>query len=111
MLRLLDAPLALAARGYSTALATTVDLSVTDPVLPENEGAYRLRVADGEGTVEPIAAARLRLDAGALASLYTGWSSAHSLAALGRLTGATDAELARLDLLFAGPKPWMAEII
>lgn len=109
MLRLIDVPLALSQRGYSPALEATLDLTVNDGVIPENAGSWRVTASEGRGSVERIPAARLRVDIGTLAALYTGWLSAREARRLGRLHGATDREIALLELLFDGPPAWLPE--
>jgi Sterol carrier protein domain len=46
---------------------------------------------------------------GALASLYSGWSSSALLARAGLLAGGSAADRAALDAAFAGPAPWLLD--
>lgn len=110
MCRLLDVPAALMARGYPPGIAAAVEIAVDDPTLPENAGAIRFEVREGQATVQPIARARARIDVGALAALYTGQLAARDAARIGRLTDASDAAIAAIEAIFAGPKPWLADI-
>ena len=110
MLRLVDAPGAVAARGYPAGLRVAVDLEITgDRHCPWNNGRWRLVVEDGCGRLEPgggVTGADVRVEPPALASLWSGYSSASALAAAGLLAGAREAAVAALDAAFAGPTPW-----
>ena len=111
MLRVVDLAAALTARGYPHTLAAELGLTVADPVLAANSGSFRLTVAAGRGRVERLDArpARgLRLEVTALGPLFSGHRSASFLATAGRLAGDPDS-LTTADLIFAGPKPWIAE--
>src|SRR5262249_1966943 len=83
------------------------DLHVEDALFPENEGGLRLAVDEGRGAVEASSRATARLDVSTLAALFTGWLPAREAVRLGRLTGATPTEVSRLELIFAGPRPWL----
>jgi predicted acetyltransferase len=112
MLRLVNLPLALTARGYPAAARGALTLTVTDPLFPENTGPWRLTVEGGQGRVEEARGAEdgagLRLSIGALAPLYSGLFSASALQARGAIEGPT-AAVAMADTLFAGPEPWMPD--
>jgi predicted acetyltransferase len=110
MLRIVDVERALTQRGYPRHVKASVALSVVDDVLPDNAKAYRLDVADGQAAVSTAAHADASIDVGALAPLYSGYLSAAELAAEGRLTGTSDAEVAALDSLFAGPRPLLTDM-
>lgn len=56
MLRLLDVPSAIAARGFPPSATVDVPLEVTDPDLPANTGHWRLVVANGTGTLQRLGA-------------------------------------------------------
>jgi predicted acetyltransferase len=107
MLRLVDVPGALAARGYPP-LELAVDLDVTDRSLPENSGRYRLEVADGRVQVTRGGSGAVSLDERALATLFSGYATPAELARLGSVRGDA-ASLARLGALFAGPPPTMSD--
>jgi predicted acetyltransferase len=53
MLRVVDAPAAIAARGFPAAVSASVPLEVNDPSRPVNSGRWQLTVADGQGTLLP----------------------------------------------------------
>ncbi len=75
MLRIVDAPAAVAGRGYPTAAELTVPLELTDEALPANSGRWTLAVSGGEGRLTPasgLGEAALRLDARGFAALYAG---------------------------------------
>ncbi len=107
MLRVLDVRKALLARGYGPGITADLSLEINDDVIAENAGAWRLRVADGRAEVTPHRGqADVRMDVRGLASLYSGFRSAHEVAALGQAEGRAEA-LATLSSVFAGPTPWM----
>jgi predicted acetyltransferase len=93
-LRLVDVPAALAAREYTGA---PVVLEVTDPLLAQNSGRYRVSEDGVERTTAP---AELRLGVDALAMLYLGAWRASSLAAAGRIEASATRALTTADLLF-----------
>jgi predicted acetyltransferase len=74
MLRVVDAPAAIEARGFPQGVTAEVALEIHDPDLPANSGTWRLAVKDGEGRLEPAAGARnpVRLGARGLSALYGG---------------------------------------
>lgn len=109
MTRLVDAPAAVAARGFAPGLDLQVELELADAELPANAGAWRLVVEKGRGRLEPGAGGGVRLDAAGLASLYTGWASCALLERAGRLAGGSAEERAALEAAFAGPTPWMLD--
>ena len=109
MTRIVDAEGAVAARGYPPGLDLEAELELSDPLLPANGGRFVLSVRKGRGRLEPGGRGRLRLDAGAFASLYTGWAAPERLAGAGRLEGGTGSERAALAAAFAGPVPWIVE--
>lgn len=104
MLRVLDVRRALEARGYPPANAE-VHLRVRDPLFAENDGDFILRVDGGVGRVERGGKGALRLDVRALAAMYSGFATPHTMAAMGLLEGDASA----LAALFAGPEPWLCE--
>jgi predicted acetyltransferase len=110
MLRLVDVPAALAARGYPSGVRAEVHLDVQDDVLRGNAGRLVLRVADGRATVERGGGrGRVRAHVRGLASLYSGYLSAQELAVVGLVTGPA-ADLTALSSCFAGPAPWMPDM-
>ena len=108
MLRLVDVPQALEARGYAGAVSGEVHLELEDDLFEENGGRFVLRVADGRGTVERGGDGGLVTSVRALAPHYTGHLTATQLRTTGWLQG-DDASCALADALFAGPAPWMPD--
>lgn len=107
MLRLVDPVAAVAARGWPAQVRGSCHLDVVDPTWPDRGGPYVLEVAGGEAVLEPGGDGRVRTDVGALASWFTGWATATRLVRAGRVTDATDGDLAFLDAATAGPTPWL----
>ncbi|GAA4635551.1 GNAT family N-acetyltransferase [Actinoallomurus vinaceus] len=108
MLRVLDAPAAVAARGFPTGLSAEVPLTITDEERPGNAGSWRLSVDGGRATLtrtdgEPDA---LRLSARGLAALYAGVSTTR-LRRSGLAEGDASAD-AILDAAF-GATPYMLD--
>lgn len=88
--RIVDLPAALGARRY----AAPVDLviNVTDEVLPENTGRWRLTGDIRQARCQPTrAAADLSLDIRELGAIYLGGTSLGGLAAAGLVDGHPDA--------------------
>jgi predicted acetyltransferase len=107
MTRVVEPAGALVARGYPD-VETAVDLELTDRVLPENSGRYRLEVSRGRAEVTRGGTGAVALDERALAALYTGFFSPAALVRGANLAG--DAvSLGRLALLFAGPPPSLCD--
>jgi predicted acetyltransferase len=95
MTRIVDAPGAIAARGWAPVRAT-VELVITDGRRGANHGPFVLEVADRSATLTPGGSGYVSVDVRALASLYTGFTTASALAAAGRVTG-DPRSLATLD--------------
>jgi predicted acetyltransferase len=94
MVRILDVPGALVARGYAAGLTLEIDLEVHgDAIFGGNNGRFVLRIADGSGTVEQGGRGSSRVHIGELAAAFSG---------LARLDPA-------LDLAFAGPPPTLVD--
>ncbi|MBO0921489.1 GNAT family N-acetyltransferase [Cellulomonas sp. zg-ZUI222] len=107
--RLLDVPAALTARRYAAPLDVVLD--VTDDLLPQNAGRWRV-VADHAGSVDvarTTADADVRLDVRELGALYLGGRSAAALGDAGLVTGEA-AALGTLTTAFLSPRapvcPW-----
>jgi predicted acetyltransferase len=102
MLRLVDAPAALAARGFAESVVLEADLRVDDPELPANTGDWHLSIRNGSAELtaaEPSGSA-LQLGPRGLAALYAGIPLA-TLRRAGLAGGAEDAD-GVLDAAFAG---------
>ena len=109
MTRLVDAPGAVAARGYPDDVDVEVHLDVVDDLVPENSGPAVLRVKNGQGELYAGGRGDVRLSVGGFAALYTGWASPVRLRRLGLLEGAGEAELRALDRAFISRTPWARE--
>jgi predicted acetyltransferase len=118
MLRVVDAPAAIAARGFPAATSLTVPLRITDEARPANSGRWRLTVAGGAGTLDPLGPAgpagpagtagpAVTLGARGLAALYAG-TPLVTLRQAGLAAGGTAADDAALDAAFAAT-PYMLD--
>jgi predicted acetyltransferase len=122
MLRVVDAPAAIAARGFPPAAELTLRLRVTDDARPGNSGPWTLHVHGGRGSLSPYltaaaavapragtrpAAADLTLGARGLAALYAGTPMA-SLRRAGLAAGGDPGEDAALDTAF-GATPFLLD--
>jgi predicted acetyltransferase len=110
MLRVVDAPAAIAARGFPPVRAT-VTLELSDRHCDWNSGRWQLHLDDGEGRLEKVSgvAAAVRMSINGFAALYSGYASARTLARAGMLSGANDRDLGTLDAIFSGPTPWLTD--
>ncbi len=105
-LRILDVAAALRKRGYPPGLKGELHLDVRDSLLADNSGRFVLLAAGGKGRVRKGGRGRIKLDALALAPLFSGHLSATNLALAGMIE-APEADLAMADAIFAGPQPWI----
>ena len=107
MLRVVDAPAAIAARGFPAGVSLTVPLAITDDARPANSGRWQLTVAEGRGALDPVrppagrAGPPLTLGARGLAALYAG-TPLPSLHQAGLASGGSAEHGAALDAAFAG---------
>ncbi|HEX7134377.1 MAG TPA: GNAT family N-acetyltransferase [Iamia sp.] len=105
MVRILDVPGAVAARGWPAGVSLEVHLRVTPPThVPDDPtgGDWVLRVADGTATCEPGGSGAVEIAVTDLASLYSGHLDPAQLVTEGRLPGATAAQVSGLRAAFAG---------
>lgn len=75
MLRALDAPAAIGARGWSDAVDLDVVVRLDDDQVDRTAGTWRLQVADGKGSLTPadaVADGALTVGSRGLAALYAG---------------------------------------
>ena len=106
MLRVVDAPAAIAGRGFPAAAGLSAELQIEDAQLPDNAGHWTLEVSEGRGALtrrHPSAgsATPVRLGARGFAALYGGvpmTTLRRAGLAAGGDTGADEA----LDAAFAG---------
>jgi predicted acetyltransferase len=110
MLRILDAPRAVAARGYAEHLSGAARLSITDPMRESHSGEWVLEVDAGRGSLTRDAAGRAALQVGpnGLASLYAG-TPVHTLRAAGLAGGGSPEGDAFLDAAFGGTPAYLLE--
>jgi hypothetical protein len=111
MLRAVDAPAAIAARGYPPSVSLSVPLVLSDPVRPSNSGRWQLEVSDGKGALTQAAsgtpaagdegAGALTLGARGLAALYGG-TPLGTLRYAGLAAGGSPDTDAALDAVFVG---------
>jgi predicted acetyltransferase len=109
MLRLVDVPKALTARGYPAGLDATLHFDVRDDLLPANSGRMVLEVSGGHGEVSRGGEGRIRVDVRDLAALYSGYMSPAELTVLGTLQASPD-DMGLLGAVFASPRPWLADM-
>jgi predicted acetyltransferase len=108
MLRVIDAPSAVARRGFGRGVGGSVRMRVEDS-LPVNAGAWELTVADGAGKLERAEAAPSALTVGArgLAALYAG-TPVPTLRLAGLAADGSPADDEFLAAAFPGPA-WMLD--
>jgi predicted acetyltransferase len=110
MLRLLDVPGALEARGYPP-VSGSVDVTLHDPAFAEDDGAkYHVEAEAGKMRVSraEAAAGSVTTSIGTFSSLFTGYTSPADAVRVGAME-ADDAAVEFLSALFAGPAPWLPE--
>ncbi len=72
MVRLIDATVAVAQRGYNPHVDVEVDIELTDELLAHNNGRFVLRVREGYGSLVPGGRGTLPLDIREFAAAFTG---------------------------------------
>ena len=111
MLRVVDLPAAIAARGFPAAVSVSVPLQVSDRSRPGNAGSWRLTVTSGAGSLIPnesvSSPAPLHVGPRGLAALYAGTPLA-ALRLAGLASGGTQEADAALDAAFAA-SPYMLD--
>jgi predicted acetyltransferase len=113
MLRVADAPAAIAARGFPAAVSAAVPLLITDTARPANSGPWELTVAEGKAALTPAgprvpgAHPPLALGARGLAALYAG-TPVVTLRRAGLASGGSPHDDAVLDAAFAAT-PYMLD--
>jgi predicted acetyltransferase len=105
MLRVIDAPGAIAARGFPAGVRATVELDIGDRHCDWNGGRWRLTVEDGAGSLEKGGDGDVRLSINALSALFSGYASATTLRHTGLLTGGSTTSDSALRAMFSGPTP------
>ena len=87
MLRVVDLPAAVAARGWPRTNDVAVDVEIIDPHAPWHAGPHRIVVEDGVVRVEPGGIGAVRLHARALGPWFAGAQNTHALRRAGLLEG------------------------
>ena len=110
MLRGVDAPAAIAARGGSPGASLALPLAIDDPELAGNSGSWSLRVATDKAELVRTESrpGALRLNARGLACLYAGVPLA-TLRRTGLASAGVTEDDAKVDAAFAGPVPYMLD--
>ncbi|ANZ42650.1 GNAT family N-acetyltransferase [Lentzea guizhouensis] len=98
MLRVVDLPAAVAARGWPRTGDLAVDLEVVDPHAPWHAGLCRIVASDGVVRVEPGGSGAVRMHARALGPWFAGFQNTHALRRAGLLEG-DPADAVALDQL------------
>ena len=119
MLRVLDLPGAMAARGFAPHVTASVDVVVDDPLVPAGSGRWTLTVESGAGRADPAGPSEVAGRAGAspaaygiegeparlgprgLAALWCGWTMSR-LRLAGLVRGGRPETDRALDAVFAG---------
>jgi predicted acetyltransferase len=118
MLRVVDVPGAMAARGFSPHVTASAEISLDDPEVPANSGRWALAVAAGAGRASKLSTGAgpaaygttdepTRLGPRGMAGLWCGWTMSRLRAAGLASGGAQEADRA-LDAMFACT-PFMTE--
>jgi predicted acetyltransferase len=110
MLRVMDARMAVAARGYAPGVVGAAGVSLQDPLLPGNSGSWQLEVSDGRGqlTSKEASKADLRLGPNGFAALFAG-APLQVLRTAGLASGGNQAGDRLLDAAFAGSPAYLLE--
>ena len=107
MARVVDVPVAFAARGYPSGLRGRVTIGVADGICPWVDGTWTIEVDGGEGKAVRVGDdATASTTASGLAALFAGYHDPRDLAALGVVRGLDQAGVEFLQAMHAGPRPW-----
>ncbi|MCP2200865.1 GNAT family N-acetyltransferase [Lentzea flava] len=87
MLRVVDLPAAVAARGWPRLANAAVDLEIIDEHAPWHAGTRRIVAEDGTVRVEPGGTGAVRMHARALGPWFSGAQNTHALRRAGLLEG------------------------
>jgi predicted acetyltransferase len=109
MHRLVDARVALGARGFPPGFAAEIHLDVADRVAPWNDGRFVLHIEGGRAELTPGGDGNVQIGINALSALSTGWAGATALVEAGALHHASPTDRAALDAAFSGPRPTMVD--
>lgn len=109
MLRLVDAPGAVAARGWNPTVAGSVDLQVHDHHAPWNAGRWRLTVEGGEGRLEAGGEGTVEVSIGGLSCWWSGYMGGQALAHAGLISSPDPRALAIFSGLGAASPPMLVD--
>lgn len=109
MARVIDAPGAIAARGFPTSVSGRVDVEVRDAQCDWNAGRWTLTVEGGAGRLERGGHGSVELTVNGFSSLFTGYASASTLRAAGLLRGGDARDHDLLTAAFTTSTPWTAD--
>ncbi|QGN06538.1 GNAT family N-acetyltransferase [Halorhabdus sp. CBA1104] len=111
MVRATDVAMALEAVSYPDTVEADVTLTVTDPLVPDNAGQYRLCVADGRGLVEsdPDTDSDARIGVAGLSGLIVGARDATATARAGSVEFVDTGVERTLDELFPTERVFLRE--
>lgn len=109
MCRLIDAPGAVAARGWNPTVRGRVDLLIADEHASWNAGRWQLAVEDGVGRLTRGGDGTLEIEIGGLSSWWSGYVSARTLATTGHLRSADPVALATFDGIGAAGPPTLVD--
>lgn len=101
LLRVVDAPAAVAARGFPHGVEVEVPVTVADPLVSGNTGAWLLQVKDGRGQLVPGDGGGIELAANGFAALFAG-TRVSMLRQAGLATGGDPGMDGMLDAAFVG---------
>lgn len=107
MLRVLDLPAAIAARGFPAGVAVEVPLVVDDALAPRCSGPWLLRVSGGRGQVTATPADGVRVGPNGLAALFAGTPMV-ALRTAGLASGGDEQADVALDMAFAA-EPYLLD--
>ncbi|WP_305783327.1 GNAT family N-acetyltransferase [Symbioplanes lichenis] len=105
MLRIIDAPAAIAARGWPAHLTAELDLDLVDDVCAWHHGPHRLTLTAGTARLDPGGTGAIQLTPRGLAAWYAGATTPDQLRRAGFLTGGNPTTDAVLHAATAGPAP------
>ena len=103
MLRLVDLPAAIAARGWPSSARGRLEVEVDDRHAPWNAGRWTIDVADGSAVAARGGAGTVQATIGGLSSWWAGYADPRRLARTGGLAGPAEALDAMGELLPAVP--------
>ncbi len=109
MARAVNPKRALQERGYDVSVSAETSLIVDEPLLMGDASPIGLRVGQGEAQLDTPEVAKIHMDPGTFGAIFTGWLHPRTAYSLGRLPGASEADVRSLTEMFAGPLPWSIE--